>query len=244
MGVLFKNNRSYSGGKLLMSPECYSTEEREVGCWTDGKPLYQKTITIPSFSSSSPISIDVSALNIDKMPYAVGEAYAISNGAITETLLFPGYISSSYYAAIRYVNSSNVVQILHNHLNEYTNGIITIQYTKTTDIAGSGVWTPSGVPAVHYSTTEHVVGTWIDRSPVYEKVYEFSSTFTMANGNQWYNTSFSRGDIDLLIDVVGVESGGMIYSGLIAGFDSGYISLLNYRYTDLNAFIVRYTKSS
>jgi len=96
----------------------------------------------------------------------------------------------------------------------------------------------------HYSTDEQVVGTWIDGSTVYEKVYEFSSTFTMANGNQWYNTSFSRGDIDLLIDIVGVQSSGSVYSGLIAGFDSGYISLLTYRYTDLNAFILRYTKTA
>ena len=48
--------------------------------------------------------------------------------------------------------------------------VITVQYTKTTDTAGSGVWTPQGVPAVHYSTEEQVIGTWLGET-LYQKTY-------------------------------------------------------------------------
>ncbi len=151
----------------------YSTEEREIGVWTDGKPLYENTLELSSIPSTSPISIDVSALNIDVMASAIGEVYAISNGVIVETMVLPAYISQSYYGAIRFLNDN--VQILHTGLGDYSSGKITIQYTKTTDVAGSGSWTPQGVPAVHYSTDEHIIGTWIDGKTLYEKTIDFGA---------------------------------------------------------------------
>ena len=65
---------------------------------------------------------------------------------------------------------------------------LTMQYTKTTDTAGSGKWTPQGVPAIHYSTDEQVIGTWIDGSTLYEKtIFEqptySSHTASIAIGN-------------------------------------------------------------
>lgn len=108
--VLLDGNK-ISGGINYITPECYSTEEREVGCWVDGKPLYQKSV-------------------------ATGGS--VPSGA---TLI------------------QRIVQ------TEYD----TLLYTKTTDTAGSGTWTPSGIPAVHYSTEEHVIGTWIDGRTLYEK---------------------------------------------------------------------------
>ena len=53
--------------------------------------------------------------------------------------------------------------------------IITLQYTKTTDVAGSGSWTPQGVPTHHYSTDEQVVGTYLGET-LYEKIIVLSNT--------------------------------------------------------------------
>jgi hypothetical protein len=61
--------------------------------------------------------------------------------------------------------------------------VCTYQYTKTTDTAGSGTWTPEGVPAHHYSTSEQVIGTWIDGKPLYEKVFDGLSV--SLNGVNW-----------------------------------------------------------
>ncbi|MBR1703169.1 MAG: hypothetical protein IJ716_14680, partial [Lachnospiraceae bacterium] len=49
-----------------------------------------------------------------------------------------------------------------------------LEYTKISDSPGSGTWTPSGVPAVHYSTEEQVVGTWMNK-PLYQRTFTLSS---------------------------------------------------------------------
>ena len=53
---------------------------------------------------------------------------------------------------------------------------VTRKYTKTTDTPGSGTWTPSGAPAVHYSTEEQVVGTWVDGKTVYQDTIYFQGS--------------------------------------------------------------------
>lgn len=169
-------------------PVIYSTEERVVGVWKDGKPLYSKVVEIQSFSSSSPISIDVSSLNVDTMVDVTGEAYAISNNVIIETLYFPVYkFANSYTAQIRFL--TDTIQIYHERLNDYTSGILKILYTKTTDVAGSGSWTPQGVPTHHYSTDEQVIGTWIDGSTLYEKTIDCGALPNNATKTVNYNIS-------------------------------------------------------
>lgn len=48
-----------------VQPVIYSLEEREIGVWTDGKPLYQKTIQFTPTQVQT--SIDVSSLQIDTL---------------------------------------------------------------------------------------------------------------------------------------------------------------------------------
>ena len=50
---------------------------------------------------------------------------------------------------------------------------VTIQYTKTTDVPGSGSWGTDGVPMVHYDGNEKIVGTWFGET-LYEKAFEFT----------------------------------------------------------------------
>ena len=77
---------------------------------------------------------------------------------------------------------------------EWTEGsaILTIWYTKDSDTAGSGSWTPSGVPAVHYSTDEQVVGTWIDGRTIYQKAFD-NLNITVAS-NAWTDTGCAISD--------------------------------------------------
>lgn len=178
-------------------PIIYSTEEQKVGVWKDGKPLYSKIVDIPSFSSSSPISIDVSSLNVDTMVGVTGEAYAISNNVIAETLYFPVYkFANSYTAQIRFL--TNTIQIYHERLNDYTSGILKILYTKSTDVAGSGSWTPQGVPTHHYSTDEQVIGTYLGDT-LYEKTWTNLNVTMVISGGNWQEIS----DVDLTgVDVI------------------------------------------
>lgn len=157
-GIIYVDDET-TGTDDKFQPVIYSTEEREIGVWTDGKPLYQKTFITPSgvdisVSSSSwtNTGIDVSSLNIEKI---------ISSFGISTDGTYQGTI-------LAYVENDNLtVQTTRNG-----NGWVvsfTLQYTKTTDTAGSGQWTPQGVPTVHYSTDEKVIGTWIDGKPLYQK---------------------------------------------------------------------------
>lgn len=158
------------GGNL--SPIIYSTDEREVGVWTDGKPLYQKTFEVTLNANS--YLIDMTSLNIDNVVSHWG--FMLNTNDIWE-LHFPYYDSSNWYSVGNYNRSDKnyYVTSTNNMLNQYNRLKLTIQYTKTTDVPGSGTYTTMGTPAVHYSTDWHVVGTWWNGKPIYEKTFHFTT---------------------------------------------------------------------
>lgn len=166
-----------NGDGSQFQPVIYSEDEREIGVWTDGKPLYEKV-----FIASSPISISGGGW--------IATSFAInSENIVSATLIDPNGNTSGELPVANingYINiypsfSANVKTII-------------LQYTKTTDTAGSGTWTPQGVPAVHYSTDEKVVGTWIDGKTLYEKTFSFIPT-----DNSFYIDVTSL-NIDKIID--------------------------------------------
>ena len=79
-----------------------------------------------------------------------------------------GVVSNSYQTPLCTRINGNYLQTYMNGMGGVTITTIVIQYTKTTDVAGSGQWTPMAQPTHHYSTIEQVVGTWIDGKPIYE----------------------------------------------------------------------------
>ena len=162
-GILYciKDTGINEGDKF--TPIIYSTEEHEVGVWSDGNPLYQKTLELNVTIGNTVHS--VSALNIDSFVDLLGWI-VFTNGAsvplnyyLTSSTFGYGYISD---------NMTNLVIYSPNGLTP-SKCYATIQYTKTTDVPGSGNWTTSGVPAVHYSTDEQIIGTWIDGKTIYQK---------------------------------------------------------------------------
>lgn len=151
------------GGKDFFNPIIYSTEEREIGVWTDNKPLYQKTYIL-----QSPIIINNSGTNINSY---------ITNAATIEQITNAEACNSTAN-----LQTSNIfVGKSNNNLLAYcaeagSFDVITLTYTKTTDVAGSGQYNTLGVPTVHYSTDEQVIGTWIDGKPLYQKTYSINET--------------------------------------------------------------------
>ena len=146
-------------------PLIYSLEEREVGVWTDGKPLYQITfelstsMTIPNNSWQS---IGVNPTNGEKIINCWGmtEDYSCAP--------FLGWMDGATFK----------VQTTRSTSGSYSVKWVTVLYTKTTDTAGSGTWNGQGGLAHHYSTNETVIGTWIDGKPLYEKTIPLSFTGT------------------------------------------------------------------
>ena len=208
-GIIFVDDET-GAVEDKFQPVIYSEDEREIGVWTDGKPLYEKTwtATAPSQANTSEMVIDLSGYNIDKVIAQDAFIVAVDDTNITEhgggsfviwnrTSLAPTTPNDCIMC-----NVSNV---------SYLSGIIyvTLQYTKTTDQAGSGQWTPQGVPAVHYSTTEQLVGTY-HGEPLYQKDIEIPlenvttmQTFTPSD------TGIGTGSrIQVVIDAAFENSGG------------------------------------
>ena len=201
MGLILLNGTAYSG---YDEPPCiYSEEEREVGVWIDGKPLYQKTIYIGKLlKDTSWHTVAHGISNIDKVVDITGIAIDENTQDFVPLTAFrpnsnQGVFVSSGVTNIEYVN---------NWLDADTRDTyVTLQYTKTTDVAGSGKWTTNGGLTHHYSTSEQVVGTWIDGKPLYEKQFHITSITANDNWQLIGNVA-----IKLLIDYecIGITSSG------------------------------------
>ena len=164
-----------NGDGQSFQPVIYSEEEREIGVWTDGKPLYEKTCIFNPVALSNSATIAHGISNVDTIVWVDSFMTRSNNRTIT----FPfgsGYDKFSGFYADRtnltFTGGDTWQSADYSHL------YATIRYTKTTDTAGSGTWTPQGVPAVHYSTEEQVVGTWIDGSTLYEKTFYSDMTIS------------------------------------------------------------------
>ena len=148
------------------TPVIYSTEEREVGVWKDNKPLYQKTFSVTI--NSTDYIIDLSSLSVEQITTYIGYINHVDG---TWNLHFPYYDSDRYYSVGEYNNNTKELHIASsgNMVTQYPYVTFTIQYTKTTDVVGSGSYNTLGVPNVHYTTDEQVIGTWVGGKPLYQK---------------------------------------------------------------------------
>lgn len=166
----------FSGqGTKIPREQIYSTSEKVVGCWTDGRPVYQKTIavTTPTTTVGTATNADFSigatvSTVVDFEGWFVkdGMYYKMFDGA-------PNTAQPANYMRLRVTSNAfstssdrNKVRIT-NTSAEWGNlgGYVTVRYTKTTDVANSFNY---GDPN-EYSTTEKIVGTWINGKPLYQK---------------------------------------------------------------------------
>lgn len=211
-----------SAGADGFPPLIYSDEEREVGVWRDGKPLYQRT-----FLLSSRISIrndyttilinDTTVYNIENLIRY--EIYDNNGGSdLQRVRLLTGNVD-----LVLSNNNQLIASTLNN--NAYSMVGYTIQYTKTTDTAGSGTWTTQGGYAHHYSTTEHVIGTWITGKPLYEKTVVYTTPVTISNGS-WYTSPETYPNCQLVYgEVLNAAFG--YYSGVIIVIENDHLIVGN-----------------
>lgn len=158
---------------------CYDTNEREVGCWVNGKPIYQRTVEISNVSyDSNWHNVAHGISDIESIVQIKGIIKTTSNYFYNCDVARP----STNLGVIIEVTSTNI-----SYMNTYVDNpdklYVTLLYTKTTDTAGSGKLTPTGFETHHYSTNEQIVGTWIDGKPLYERV--FTGLSIALNGNDW-----------------------------------------------------------
>ena len=177
---------------------CYDTTEREVGCWVDGKPLYQKTIYIPSVTSGTSYNHNIANVeqifikdiksNRNTGWFSSGHIFEDATNNIAESFS----IIPSATALFAYVYGCTISECY-----------VTVQYTKTTDVAGSGKLTPTAMPTVHYDDTEKVIGTWFGQT-LYQKTVNIGALPNTASKVVAHGIS----GIDTVVRVYGYATNG------------------------------------
>lgn len=175
--------RGSEGGVYL--PACYSTEERQVGCWADGRPLYQKTIDFGALPANTTKYVDHNISNID----TVVDFAAMAKRPSPLTFIPIPTVHWETLGNSEEISFTATQIMIRNHnsnASQFSQCYVTMQYTKTTDTAGSSIWTPNGGYARHYSNNEQIIGTWTDGSTLYEKTVHITALPSTAYTNVNY----------------------------------------------------------
>lgn len=142
----------YLGGNFALATnvsDYYSTDEKIVGIWTDGKPVYQKTWTNIDISGMidgiNHNIIDITSLHADTTIKVEAIAHQLTSGQkydYPNTFFNPASSSTSQPLKVNvWRRAENYIGINATNL-EITSVDITFCYTKTTDSAGSAAATP------------------------------------------------------------------------------------------------------
>ena len=225
--------------------DIYSTQERMIGQWVDGKPLYQRTFIDSSTSYSDSNSkrtftclslTGVDYVNLVDANCSFGNATYFRNVTFSSNLqmeqnMYAMYNTTSHEGTV-YVQTSNKTVTSIGY-------IITIQYTKTTDTAISiGEET-------EYSTDEKVIGTWVDGKPVFQRVLTSTAQISL-EANTWVSTEFSIANVDVIINAGIIDTGGN-RGQIWCGHNGNTLLLLSNRTNNWVAgahLIIQYTKST
>ncbi len=71
------------------------------------------------------------------------------------------------------------------------------------------------IPKHTYSTTEQVVGTWIDGKPIYECTYDLGQDESVSS-TAWFSTGITIADIERVVNAQSINSGGTFYPVMVA----------------------------
>ena len=169
------------------TPVIYSDTEREIGVWRDGKPLYEKTVYIQNYpSSKGDFTYAHGISNLDVV--WVYDGYLTGgNGSTNPLNLCRPEVALDDQFGMNVDRTNIHVKVGHDRSSIYA--YVVLRYTKTTDVAGSGKYTTLGTPAVHYSTDEQVIGTWIDGKTLYQKTINFGALPNNTTKNVAHNIS-------------------------------------------------------
>lgn len=218
----------------------FSTDEKVIGTWIDGKPLYQKTIDLGIISSKE---YSIGAGTIDKVISIDGCICNTNNG--TEYFVQLPKNNDNIYFKYKGDGDTLVAVAEGSWSSYYEHAYITLKYTKTTDTA--------------VASGEKIVGQWIDGKPVYEKV--ITDTFPTSTGSTRTDKEIDLTsiNIDLLISLnaiidadgtppisayigTGIDITGNVY------YTSNKLTLRNQKQQNYNGaatyIILRYTKTT
>lgn len=149
--------------------DIYSTTEKVIGCWTDGRPIYQKVVNFGTAPKNTPKVVNHGISNLGTVVEARAFTASTSEDNIQSNwaAISEGSFSLSY-------NKTSVIMTTRSGAGQYEDWssfyptvYVVMQYTKTSDAANSYNYSNEN----DYSTSEKIVGTWVDGSTLYQKTY-------------------------------------------------------------------------
>ena len=223
------------GTESIFTPIIYSDNERMVGIWRDNKPLYQKSFSFTAnVGSNQYVTIDT----------LTGYGDIISfDGWFKESNIYYGL--NDIGARLKVEANGELRFAAASNSSWYGSGYVTIQYTKSADVAGSGNWNTDGIPMVHYSTTEQVIGTYLGQT-LYQKTFVLPSSINVSY-TSWENMGVSVTNGEKVVGCFGIATDGT-HSQLMAYFDSDVVKCQSARNGNpsynVQEITIQYTKSS
>ena len=105
----------------------YSTSEKVVGTWIDGKPLYQKTIDCGALPNATTKTVDTNIANANQLIYWTG---CVGNAG---KMVLPRIFKDNADVMATFAGDLSHIVIKTESNRSSLNAYITVQYTKTTD---------------------------------------------------------------------------------------------------------------
>lgn len=112
--------------------DVFSYDERKVGTWVDGKPLYRKVILLSSLPNATSTTYQHGIQNVETIFVDGGHSFAEWSSGSTAQL---PYLSNAYSSAVDINAVTDVSYVVNTHGTDRRTmkAYITFLYTKTTD---------------------------------------------------------------------------------------------------------------
>ena len=114
--------------------DTYSTTEKKVGVWIDGRPIYRRVLTLPGIAGGTEYTIDIGVLSSNISNFWVKNgSVKVSGIGILPIWFYNRQFADRYstwaYVSLRATNAT----VFFKCDATITGGNIIIEYTKTTD---------------------------------------------------------------------------------------------------------------
>ena len=243
-----------ASGTSVLSPGAvlYDTEEKIVGKWIDGKPIYEKVIYVNIVDRDwHNIQMDVSIDNVIKLK---GILYQGNSYPYFIELQGNTYPNTNERAMLLYKKDENYIRygVLYTQTDLTSTYLyITIQYTKTTDEENSfnigmveNINLEQNIDFSNiYSTDERIIGSWINGKPIYQKTYFISNTVTLTTS--WIQIIQISEDVEFLLDSIIYDpyyNNNMYLIRYKEGYLEGFAPINTLGINENSYITIRYTK--
>ena len=240
MDALFYKDTMYGGGGAMrgnyFNPIIYSTEERVVGVGENNKPLYQKTVVSSTLTAETGETVltGIDSLKVISLRTNRTYPFYISTYNISGSGTEYGIVNHTSNGDVELYNAGRSASVVIEAV---------LQYTKTSDVAGSGSYNTLGVPNVHYTTDEQVIGTWMGET-LYRRVYDFSNNPINVPAGSWLKVA-NEWQIMPIRGTVIIPSSRASFEVAVDCDDNDGLYIQSWlAYSNVKYLIVEYTKTS